>query len=478
MNDVNPSPKVLEQLRSAAESSSPNKEFVRDLRGRLLERAAGLRRRTVVRGRLARGLALGIILLATACVLIVGPANVAEAVRQALSYIPGFGVVRSAGLRVLAEPVSVTRDGFTVTIDRLIADSEKTSLSFSVYWPASVESLEDQPEADQCLSAPGLVLPDGKTVVPYAGGRGSRPDGYDESDDYPALPEGVTNVVFALSCINGMAPGATPDDWRISLHLIQGAAPSVVPITPIATPETDSSRTSGNGLSSTPLLSMRVTGYSELEDGFLLTGSLRPEDPRLIPLPFLIPEGVQVNDASGADIPFEIAPTAGSNPFGGESTPEIPWALEIHGKDFLAPLTVSIDCVEGLLNDPVAFTVDLGPDPQPGTEWTLDRELSLLDFPLRLLSTKYLVQADSDLGEMSGLEFTVRSSPEIEGFYVNWADPLPAGVGDSYVGDIWRQGKDLYTTGIVRSARQTGVVEMQIYRLRLKGEWTADWSPE
>src|SRR5690349_8289977 len=61
-----------------------------------------------------------------------GPA-VVYALQNLFGYIPGLGTVASDGsLRMLAEPVSVTKDGVTVTIEKGSIDSENTILTMSI----------------------------------------------------------------------------------------------------------------------------------------------------------------------------------------------------------------------------------------------------------------------------------------------------------------------------------------------------------
>lgn len=48
--------------------------------------------------------------------------------RRYQGYILGIGFVQPASLRVLAEPVRHTREGVTVTIEQVVADTERAVL--------------------------------------------------------------------------------------------------------------------------------------------------------------------------------------------------------------------------------------------------------------------------------------------------------------------------------------------------------------
>src|SRR5574340_1016559 len=52
--------------------------------------------------------------------------GVAYAIGNVLGYIPGVGFVQPGSLRILAEPVTQARAGVTVTIEQVVADSERT----------------------------------------------------------------------------------------------------------------------------------------------------------------------------------------------------------------------------------------------------------------------------------------------------------------------------------------------------------------
>ena len=74
--------------------------------------------------------ALLIVMVLLALGLLTG---VAYAVGRSLGYIPGVGLVeQGAPIRVLAEPVSLTRDGITVTVTAAVLTSDKSTFVYSV----------------------------------------------------------------------------------------------------------------------------------------------------------------------------------------------------------------------------------------------------------------------------------------------------------------------------------------------------------
>lgn len=74
---------------------------------------------------------LAAVLLALFALLVLS--GVAYAVGNMLGYIPGVGIVdQRTPIRVLAKPVSQTRDGITLTVEQAILTADKTVVVFKV----------------------------------------------------------------------------------------------------------------------------------------------------------------------------------------------------------------------------------------------------------------------------------------------------------------------------------------------------------
>lgn len=91
--------------------------------------AARLERKNLIQTLRARP-ALAILILLVTLSLLTG---IAYAIGRSLGYIPGVGLVeQGADIRVLSEPVSLTREGITLTVEQAYLTPERTVLSFSV----------------------------------------------------------------------------------------------------------------------------------------------------------------------------------------------------------------------------------------------------------------------------------------------------------------------------------------------------------
>ena len=175
--------------------------------------------------------ALMILLILLALGLLTG---VAYAVGRSLGYIPGVGLVeQGAAIRVLAEPVSLTRNGITITITQVTLTTEKTVI---VYRTEGIPA-EARPKGESAAScnpsAPSLQLPDG-TELKIIGGEGSQSE---SRMTMPPIPDGVYAVKFSLPCLADVAPGKAPENWEIPLRFMPASPDlTVIPVTELAAP--------------------------------------------------------------------------------------------------------------------------------------------------------------------------------------------------------------------------------------------------
>jgi hypothetical protein len=189
-------------LESAAQSLAPHNT---DLLPRIRAAYQKEKRMKPVRRITA---AILIILLAFTILLLTVP-DVAMAMRRIFGFIPGVGIVdQSTTIRVLAEPVSMTRDGITLTVEQAILTSDKTVI---VYKTEGIPQ-EARPKGESGFtcqpSTPTLHLPNG-TKLNINGGSGS---GFRTGFNYPPIPVDVNTAKFLLPCLEDVAPAAAPQD--------------------------------------------------------------------------------------------------------------------------------------------------------------------------------------------------------------------------------------------------------------------------
>jgi hypothetical protein len=91
--------------------------------------------------------------------------GVATALKRLFGYIPGVGTVDATStLRVLAEPVTDIRDGFTITVESALLDSTQSVLQYRIQGPFPVRG-SDSPGTNLCQESPILRLADGAQLT-------------------------------------------------------------------------------------------------------------------------------------------------------------------------------------------------------------------------------------------------------------------------------------------------------------------------
>ncbi len=479
MDEHLPSPQFEERIRLALGGARARPEFVCRLEqhlqawaGRMQGRPAGRSRRLAWRWALAV-----LLMLILVGVLVVGPANLAAAMQRLWGYMPGVGLVEdSGGLRVLAAPVSLEREGITVTVEQAVIDSERTIILMKVdgipgeAWPQS----EHDPA---CYQSPELILPGGEAAQLYGGGgdeagSGCEPtwrieggsgggrgwgSGYSSRMVFAGLPAGVERAVLHVPCLFDTAPGKAPEDWSLELRFVP--APPEATIVPVheVTPWPPPSAVAGVSA----LILERVI---ELEEHYILIGSFHQGADLAGGIVMGISAWPDIIDARGRRMPIDtpLDIERGWWGLGG-----FPWTFRIP-KGFAPPLTISLHAVDVEYFVDIPFELDTGPNPKPDQEWVLNRDFEVAGRTIRLLS---VIRREGI--RKNGYEFTF-SLPDRSITAVGVEQPAP------YVGGYGGSIGDGFIAGILYPGRPpSGVLTFRISRviLQQQGPWTLTWMP-
>ncbi len=324
-------------------------------------------------------------LLLAGALAAIGPQRVLAAFRQLFGYIPGVGIVdTSEPIRVLAEPVTIIREGISITVTSATLTGDQTHIEYRIFGvPGS--AYPDREDVIGCIEQPYLLLDDGSRL----------------ETDAP-VPANVNEVTYVMPCILDTLPGTAPTSWELPLKFV--AAPpgfTVMPVTELSlSPETKPEQNTvvlNESSTTTPAIpedhAVTVSKEIETEDGYILVGLFQPlakAGERIQTT------GTALADASGKEIPYTMPQ---------DITPDLPdpngsgsgWAMQFKGYGLAYPLTITFTGVPVFESDPNAtaeFTFDAGPNPQPGQEWVLDQAIQLAGHTLNVVS----VSADSRNG--------------------------------------------------------------------------------
>jgi len=445
------------KVRSAVDTSPPREEFVQDLWIRLARAApaqkGGPRRMRLRTAWIGAGVLMAALVVAT---LIIGPTRVYAAVRQLLlGYIPGVGIVdSSAPIRVLAEPVSQTRQGITVTVTSATLTSDRTHVEFRIFGvPRS--AYPDREDIMGCFQPEYLLLADGTKL--------------ERTQDYPAVPADVDNALLVIPCIDETLPGTVPEDWELPLRFVPAPADlTVLPVIELSpSPEVTAEvpATPGAALPS-PITFDQVI---ETADGYILIGVFRPS---LGPGEWEQVTGIpQLRDASGTQvaytIPNDIQPPDVSDGSGGFG-----FAYQFKAAGLAYPLGFEFPGVVIAPADPsesAQVEFDAGPNPQPGQEWTLNQSFELAGHTITLVT----VSTDG----RNGYSFKFEFGPEVYSVGVAIEGHTAAGAGGG--GEVGVTGGTFYTS-LDYVEMPTGRLTVNVSNLALITErmtWQGEWSP-
>jgi hypothetical protein len=120
MNNWTPNPKLEEKIRQSFGVPEIRSEFVNQTYQELMTRATQnpKKHHQIFGLRPAWTIILAIITLMILSTFIIGPDQVYAGFMKLLGYVPGVGIVdQTSPLRILAEPVSMQRDGITVSVN-------------------------------------------------------------------------------------------------------------------------------------------------------------------------------------------------------------------------------------------------------------------------------------------------------------------------------------------------------------------------
>ena len=303
---------------------------------------------------------LMIIIIILALLILTG---VAYAVGMATGYIPGVGFVNpSAPIRVLAEPVSQTQAGITVTIEQVIVDSERTVIIYKTEG-LTIQAANSKGEGggNPFGSVQLLRLSDGSTLqetseTGYGGTaeplinnmhtEGGWPN-YVARLVYPPVSLQVNELTLIIPVLQNMPVGAAPENWSLTFHLKPAPADMtfepVIMLTPafnflyqrISQWQEQRERPRSPTAATLNGFTFKLDNVVELQDGFVFTGNLSWDNSVFPTGKGYGPNAVipTLTDASGQKIPMEEVQVDPHKPFSFYEN-NMPWSYRTESQSF------------------------------------------------------------------------------------------------------------------------------------------------
>lgn len=423
------------------------------------------------------------------------------AIGKITGYFPGVGYVETSALRMLVQPVSVTRDGITVSIEQAVVDSERTIIVYKAEG-LTIAAANSRGEVGAPFGSEHLLrLPD-RTLLKEKINAGYReiPEplihqiqteggwpNYAWRLVYPSVPSDVNELTLVIPVLQNMPAGAAPENWEITFRL--KPAPPEMTFAPIITLPTGSASVVEEIETMTPALSNATTkeGFTfqldnviELEDGFIFTGNLS-WDASAFPTGEGLISGAVVptlTDANCEQVPIEEVRL---NVQYGEY--DAPWSYRTNRKSFVGPLTFTIPSIQtSVWLPPVDVEIDFGDNPQIGQTWEINRDFVVEGQYVRLLSVSLGVVPSTCQG--AGISFQLQSEmlggQAFVGEAVAYEPMLCSGGHGGGGGETVAYEPYTFFTGVSYRELPTGVHIYSIHvavPYEVHGPWQAQWNP-
>lgn len=504
MNDQNPSPEFEEKVRKAMKAPDASPEFATRLRNELVRRPVQMKTKIF---KPAWAVAFALVLMAFA----INAPTLAAAVGKIFGYVPEVGLVESTnGLRMLAEPVSTTRDGVTLTISHVFVYPDRVELQYAV---SGIAPENDGWQSEESASNPtvfcGGVNPGG-TYNKAGDARLRLPDGTtlerDYTGKYPqnvfvmqpvyeaAIPADVNTLAFVLDCVPQARLGAVPENWEISFDLISIPAGTVVgePVIEVTQPavtEEAPASPSPEAAFPVPQVTVALERIIPTDANTVIYFHLNMEnaDPSLISI---MPRSVYIVDSQGQQ--FRMIGSFVWQPFEHKVGTSFEFVSE--GKPAPGPLTVVVDEVIAyympLYTEPpqataeeMTFTFDAGEDPQYGQLWALNKAFTIAGYDFDIISVQAVTFSDIETpnyidgsqGYDYGYQFIVEADPSL-GLSIE----MDIRADQCWITDVKKiEPSPLLYTQLCKGGYPTGQVSITIREMSitLEDDLKVEWKP-
>jgi hypothetical protein len=502
MNDIQPPPDFEEKIRRAMHTPDANPEFTKQLRNELVRGPVRMKPRITFRPAWAVAFTLALVVLA------VSAPGIAAAFGRIFGYVPGTGLVETtSGLRMLAEPASVTREGVTVTVTQVLVYEDRVELTYEV--DGITESYNNDetmcgsyhPDNNFWSDADAdLRLPDGTVVRRDYAGKYQSENRYAMKPIYAvSVPSDVSEMTMVLKCIPFTRLGTVPENWEVTFKLVTIPAGTVVgaPVIEVAPtaaqpaiqPAVEPSLVPS--ILPSPVVIMALKRIVPLDSGIIVYFSLDMENkaPSLISI---MPVNVYVLDSLGQKT--QLIGSFPWQPFEHRVGSEFEFFTQT--KPANGPLTVVVENTIAyyapLYTDPpqakveeMSFILDTGVDPQHGQTWEFEHKFQIAGYNFEVTSARAVVwndvavpeYIDGSQGFDYGYQFAISTDPTLK---INVELDLISDKCGFTVGVPFHpEGSSLLNTQLCRDEYPKGQVNVVIREMAvmLEEELRTEWKP-
>lgn len=407
--------------------------------------------------------------------------GVVYAISKATGYVPEIGLIdQSVPLRVLAEPVSITRDKITITVTSALLSADKTAIFIKVENVPS--SAYPTSESDGgCLGKVDLKLANG-TMLEGGFLYGGNWNIFEQKLEYASIPSEINDAIVLIACIGGTIEGMLPTNWEIPIRFMP--APDNLTVMPVI--DLDPTLES-NIDTETPLVdsqslygaSLKIDKYIPLEDGYYLIGHTEWTDERVANI---APGGwgLKAHDSLGNEVPID--PAIYDDDLIRESLQPNQWAYKIYGKNFNSPITLSIDQLNVEYLTPILTTINLPlselnfHSEYLGREWEIDVPINIFDISAKITNITYIQR-----GDLQGFGINIQTDENLRQIDFSFEEGLIteglSGISVGSLGNYYDAETKKISSSILTNAPIKFPIILGTTTIGINGIWETTWNP-
>lgn len=428
-----------------------------------------------------------VLILIVLMIVLANVPAVRAAIQRWISYVPGIGLISEGQIRMLAEPVSITRDDITLKVEQVLVDSTQTTVVYSVEG-LNMDMLDANPRVNSpgCYKDAVLRLPEEELSITNQSGK-SWITGYQHRASYPLIPSTINEVTFELPCIRSVLPGKAPENWELVFRLITAppdmtafpvieiSTPVEATVTPL--PPTDTTDTSAR--LSAEGISLSLDRAVQMDDGYLIYATLHWENTGFHSADMFDTSTFHLLDANGQEIAYNLDYEAVTESNFPDRRGQQPFVIKTAPILVPGPVTLRIDAAAVTVPVPeeTTFTFDPGPDPQPGQVWELNQEIDAgYGHSLRVLRAIYPSPPEEYLTQQAGFSFEMQSDTGITNAMLFDHEHELAGGGGGGGGSF----SNIFSAGFSYAGELPQgpiTVNVESISVKLPGPWEATWTP-
>lgn len=327
-----------------------------------------------------------VVLFVGIAVTLIGPRNIAHAFNKMMGYVPGIGFVQSdAQALYLEQPISVQKNGIILSVEQVWADENNVVVNYKF------TGLPDQSTCSYIDNM--LLLPDGKKLLPSAGGSVSGTKGAQKQLYFMPLSPGIRTFTLVVENENRSSSGCNaPEEWQVEIALkpipagetltqvLQGQEFKVTSLNDV---NSEGELTENKSLFDPENVIFSIDKVAVLDESYVVAGhfDFTNPDPKNLSITMKIDyKDIKVTDGVGKRIPIEESDN--------DSPQTNAFVFKFDKANYENPISIEFQSaiISIHLLDGDSFSFQAGQHPEVGQTWQLNQKINLIGLDVNVES--------------------------------------------------------------------------------------------